>query len=118
MHSRIQTVFTHLIPLKNKLKIGRNILFFLSFICIIFLSSCTALLQTQTSVQKATGQLPPRAYVIDYPANKNRIKPTLIPAGKMLTTNPNPFGVRYKDYIFKDYNIATETYKKNAPTYN
>src|SRR3954470_8859271 len=118
MHSRIQTVFSHLIPIKNKLKCGRNILFFLSFTSILFLSSCTALLQTQTSIQKAAGQLPPRAYVINYPPNKDRIKPTLIPGGKMLTTNPNPFGTRYKDYIFKDYDINTETYKNNAPTYN
>jgi predicted esterase len=83
-----------------------------------FLNGCTALLQTQTSVQKATGQLPPRAYDINYPPNKDRIKPTLIPGGKQLVTNPNPYGKRYKDYVFKDYTIDPETYKKDAPTYN
>lgn len=62
--------------------------------------------------------MPPRAYVIEYPPNKDRIKPTLIPGGKMLTTNPNPFGTRYKDYVFNDYTISTETYKKGAPNYN
>lgn len=84
----------------------------------ILSSSCTALLQTQTSIQKATGKLPERAYVIEYPPNNDRIKPTLIPGGGMLTTNPNPWGVRYKDYVFSEYTIQTETYKKNAPTYN
>jgi predicted esterase len=85
---------------------------------LFLLNSCTSLLQTQTSVQKATGQLPPRAYDIDYPANKDRIKPTLIPGGKQLQTNPNPFGVRYKEYIFKDYTITPEIYKRDVPTYN
>ncbi len=84
----------------------------------LYMSSCTALLQTQTTIQKVTGQLPPRAYVINYPPNKDRIKPTLIPGGKMLNTNPNPFGVRYKDYVFNDYSIATEVYKKNTPAHN
>lgn len=86
---------------------------FFSFIIIsVLLNGCTALFQAQTSIQKATGQLPPRAYVIDYPPNGDRIKPTLIPGGGMLTTNPNPWGVRYKDYVFTDFDILTETYKK------
>lgn len=84
----------------------------------VLLNGCTALFQAQTSIQKATGQLPPRAYVIDYPPNSDRIKPTLIPGGGMLTTNPNPWGARYKDYVFTDFDIQTETYKKGAPTHS
>lgn len=115
----LQTTQTYFSNKKNyRKRIVEKRLFFFCIIISCFLTSCTALLQTQTSVQKATGQLPPRAYVIDYPPNKNRIKPTLIPGGKMLTTNPNPYGVRYKDYIFKNYNIESETYKPGAPTYN
>ncbi|MDB5227907.1 MAG: esterase/lipase-like protein [Bacteroidota bacterium] len=119
MNSELPTAYTYFSNIKiNKTRTAKNSLLFLCIITTGFLTGCTALLQTQTSVQKATGQLPPRAYVITYPPNKNRIKPTLIPGGKMLTTNPNPWGTRYKDYIYKDYDIISETYKKSAPTYN
>ncbi|MFM2283975.1 MAG: hypothetical protein RL222_1479 [Bacteroidota bacterium] len=82
------------------------------------LSSCTSLLQTQTSLQKATGQLPPRAYVLNLPQNSDRIKTTFYGGGNMLVTNPNPWGTRYKDYVFTDFDITTTVFKKNAPTHN
>jgi predicted esterase len=96
----------------------KRYIFILTIAVSSILSSCTALLQTQTGIQKATGKLPPRAYEINYPPNNERIKPTLIPGGGTLTTNPNPWGVRYKEYVFSDYTILSETYKRNAPTYN
>ncbi len=91
----------------------------------VFFSSCDALLQNiqksnqqQTASNQAAGKAPKRAYTLTLPANKDRILPDGYAAGDIMATSPNPFGIRYKDYIFLDFDIHTEYYKKGAPAWD
>ncbi|HNE49563.1 MAG: alpha/beta hydrolase [Chitinophagales bacterium] len=88
-------------------------------------SSCDALLQTlqksnQDKVQanKDAGNAPKRAYTLKLPPNPDRILPDGYAPGDILNTQPSPWGVRYKDFVFSDYNVTTEYYKRQAPMWD
>lgn len=88
-------------------------------------SSCDALLQNiqksnqqQTAANQAAGKGPKRAYTLNLPANKDRILPDGYAPGDEMVTHPNPWGTRYKDYIYTDFDITTEYYKKQAPMWD
>lgn len=90
-----------------------------------FISGCDALLQglqksnqQQTAAKKDAGQAPQRAYTLNLPPNNDRILPDGYAPGPIMLTNPNPWGIRYKDYIFTDFDITTEYYKRQAPMWN
>ncbi|MCC6515818.1 MAG: alpha/beta hydrolase [Chitinophagales bacterium] len=90
------------------------------------LSSCDAVLQNlqkshqqQTASSLNAGTAPKRAYTLAFPPNKDRILPDgYANSGDMLVTTPNPWGVRYKDYIFNDFDIHTFYYKHDAPMWD
>lgn len=91
----------------------------------VLLSSCDAILQNiqktnqqQTAANQAAGTAPKRAYTLTLPANKDRIPADGFAAGDIMVTNPNPWGIRYKDYVYTDFDISTEYYKKGAPTWD
>lgn len=99
----------------------KNYTLLLFFVISIFISSCDALLQNlqksnqeQVAAKKEAGQAPKRAYTLDLPTNKDRILPDGYASGEILVTQPNPWGTRYKDYIFTDFDISTEYYQKQA----
>lgn len=99
-------------------------LLFLSIITILT-TSCNALLQAakdnqvkNTTTQKDSGNAPKRAYTLEFPTNKDRMAVAAYSPGEIMVTTPNAFGKRYKDYIFADFTITTEIYKKNAPKWN
>ena len=98
---------------------------YLIIVLSIFNSSCDAFLQNiqksnqqQTAANLAAGKAPKRAYTLSLPPNKDRILPDGYAPGDILLTNPNPWGIRYKDYIFSDFDIKTEYYKKAAPMHD
>ena len=100
-------------------------LILISFSFCLLLSSCNVLLQglqqshqQKVQQQKATGQAPKRAYTLNLPANPDRILADGYASGDILNTQPNPWGVRYKDYIFTDFDITTEYYEKQAPMWD
>lgn len=91
----------------------------------VFFSSCDALLQNiqksqqaQTAANQAAGKAPKRAYTLNLPPNKDRILPDGYAQGDIMVTNPNPWGIRYKEYIYTDFDIRTEYYKKGAPMWD
>lgn len=91
----------------------------------IFTSSCDAVLQNiqksqqaQTAANQAAGKAPKRAYTLIFPANKDRIPVDNYAAGDEMKTNPNPANTRYKDYVFTNFDISTEYYKKGAPNWD
>lgn len=91
----------------------------------VLFSSCDALLQNiqksqqaQTAANQAAGKAPKRAYTLNLPPNKDRILPDGYAAGDIMVANPNPWGTRYKDYIYTDFDITTEYYKKGAPMWD
>ncbi len=100
------------------------IILFLAFTTIFF-NSCDAILQniqksqqTQTATNQATGKSPKRAYTLTLPSNLDRILPDGFAPGDIMVTTPNPWGTRYKDYIYTDFEITTEYYKKGAPNWD
>jgi hypothetical protein len=102
----------------------KKILILLITISTILSSSCDAVLQNiqksqqaQIAANQAAGKAPKRAYTLTLPANKDRILPDGFAPGDIMVTNPNPWGIRYKDYIYSDFDITTEYYKKGAPTF-
>ena len=91
----------------------------------VLMSSCNALLQAakdtqvkNTTIQKDLGNAPKRAYTLTFPDNKDRIPVGGYSPGEIMQTTVNSFGKRYKDYVFSDFGITTEVYKKNAPKWN
>ena len=102
----------------------RLIILFFVFTSVLF-SSCDALLQNiqksqqaQTAANQAAGKAPKRAYTLALPPNSDRIPEDGFAPGNIMVTTPNPWGIRYKDYIYTDFDISTEYYKKGAPTWD
>lgn len=86
---------------------------------VLFFTNCDLakkIAQVDQNLKKATNQLPARAYQIDYPNNPDRIKPTSYTNAPALKVNYNPNGVKYKDFVFQDFNITTEYYAKDVIT--
>lgn len=71
--------------------------------------------QTQNTQSKTSND---RENQINYPPNSDRIPTTATLPGKLINYEKNPYGTRYKNYIFDNYKITTETYIKNAPDFN
>jgi hypothetical protein len=92
--------------------------------CIVFstivISSCDVLLKstdqkTKEDIQKLLELLkPPRANTLILPTNKDRIPTNGYVPGEIMQTTITPFGIRYKDYVFNDYVITTDIYKKKT----
>ncbi len=80
-------------------------------------TGCDALLKAAAAQKQATGQVPARANTLALPANKDRIYTLNYAPGPIFNPKVNPWGTRYKDYIFDSWDVTTEYYKKNSPNY-
>ena len=87
---------------------------------LLLLNSCEALSNLQSSQQQQNNtktENTDRKDPIQYPANKDRIATTSILQGARITYEQNLYGTRYKNYIFNNYTLTTETYIQNATNY-
>lgn len=102
-----------------------KLIVFLFFNLSLF-TSCEALANIQSSskpsnTQQNTQQNNPigtnRVDPIQYPVNKDRIPTTAVLPGTRINYEQNPYGTRYKNYIFNNYTVKTETYIQNSVNY-
>ena len=98
------------------LKLGKFSVFLLILSAFVN-TGCDALLKAAAAQKQATGQVPARAKTLTLPANKDRIYTLNYAPGPIFNPTVNPWGTRYKDYIFDSWDVTTEYYKKNDPNY-
>ncbi len=98
------------------------------------INGCTPaqLAQIQKSINKKNAQQHPgqqpgagqqqqtaaRKNQVTYPPNGDRIKVTTYTPAPGLTVNYNPYGTRYKDFVFQNFDVKTEYFQRNVTNFN